>query len=200
MAIKFKPLPVDFFDGPQFPSSLKSAWMQVNTLSLGTAPSITAFPLDAAFSSSGVLAGMQAFRREKGRGTTIRTRMLYDHAIGTVTAQFQYILLGRTVQPYLPATVIGQSTGFLQQTGWQVLPNIAGSLFGTLTIDAVNDFIVGTNSLPSGDITMQAANSSMSLCSHDCDGCEDFIILSKQALAYDGSFDLTVAQLQVKII
>lgn len=204
MAIRFLPLPIDFFDGPNFPSSLKSAWFRVNTLSLATAPSITTFPPDSSFDSSGVLAGMQGFRRDKGRGTTVRVRMLYDHAISSVTGQFQYWLLGRTVQPFLPATIIGQSTTFLQQIGWQVLPPISGvtsgNTYGELTIDATNDFLVGTNSLPSGDITMQATKSDQVLCSHDCDGCEDFVIVTKQALAYGGSFDITVAQVQVKII
>lgn len=188
-------LPVDIFPDVSMPCSVASGWLTVNVSSLGTAPAggfptyVATAPSDASF-VVGALNTFKVFGRQQGRGTTLRTRQLYDVNVSAISSPLKYILLGRKRPDAAGLTQV--QADLARNTQWQILPNKAGSSVVTMVYDLVNDLHL-TNSLLASTLSIADVNA------HDCEGCDEFYIIYTQIFT-GTSGDDTLAQFQVRII
>ena len=108
----------------------------------------------------------------KGRGTTLRLRLMYDDGISSVTSPI--------------INVFGR---FSSDEVWQRLQNKSGDTNVTLTVDTTNDVSDGTFNFTLVDADDHA---------FDLDGCAQVLVGIKTALAATGT--VTTATIQGKVI
>lgn len=119
------------------------------------------------------------FIRQQGIGTNVRVRL--SHAVGVAsTTSLKYVLLGRK-NAYDANT----------QTYWEILPNINGDSECTLT--------AATTDLKDSGASASHTTCSWTLHTHDCGGCDEFILYFTQALVMSDASEGT-ARVQVKIV
>lgn len=113
------------------------------------------------------------FRRQRGRGTILRIRVGYDTTLTSITSPV--------------FNVFGRKDS---NSPWQRLKNLNGDTDVTVTLSTAADVVVGSLSYSHPDRLVH---------SFDIDGCDEFLIGTKTALA--GSTGVTTsAILQAKVI
>lgn len=162
---------------PVVPVSLASAW---KTLSQAINATSAITPSSATGDTLSGSANLR-FNRVAGLGTNVRLRVIYDSTATAVATALQYRLWGRK------APLTGQSGVGLD---WQILPNKNGNVTVTAAVAPGSDITIATG--------YKANDADFLNMTHDCDGCDDFVVEIVAALDHDANDALS--QLQVKCI
>ena len=186
-------MPVDAFGaGWVAPVSVVSDWTTAQT-GLGSAWTPIAITPGGSFAAPG---SVTVLHRVEGRGTNLRVRVRYSGSVSAVGTQPKYRVMGRKRPPGSVMTDLPGDNGDLKTTAyeWQILPNRNGDIDCLATCSPASDILLGD-----GGSGQYASVCDYLVNTHDCDGCNDFIIVCTVAMAQTGGSN-TTSLIEAKII